>query len=63
MTRSTHPADVRHQQRLDALLLEMQFEPNYIRRHRLWNRIKELHKQRSKREVRAMERDLFGGAL
>lgn len=58
MTRSTHPADVRHQQRLDALMMQLQFEPNRIRRHVIWNRIKELHKQRSKREVKSMERPM-----
>ena len=58
MSRSTHPADVRLQQRLDELMLRFQFEPNRIRRHVLWNRIKELHKQRSKREVKAMEKPM-----
>jgi hypothetical protein len=61
MSRSTHPADVRLQQRLDELMLRFQCEHNRIRRHVLWNRIKELHRQRSKREIKAMEKPMRAG--
>jgi C4-dicarboxylate-specific signal transduction histidine kinase len=59
---SNHPADKRHQERLEQALLELQFADSRVRRHVLWTRIKALHKARSKREVKMMERDLFGGA-
>jgi hypothetical protein len=52
---------VRLQQRLDELMLRFQCEHNRIRRHVLWNRIKELHRQRSKREIKAMEKPMRAG--